>query len=117
MALKQAIFDSLGEVRYTPDGTVGRQSRITVKLPFRKEVFNAHFRTLEHDSIPEDSSGNVDCYLTGNDLTCVLREGWASRCYNTSTETFVSFKEYVHLWWGYKERRQFDHSKCQRYEC
>ena len=48
-------------------------------------------------------------------MTCAIGENWASRCYKTSTETFVSFKDYIHVWWGFKERKQYQHNACKRY--
>lgn len=114
MALRQVIFDSLAEVRYTPDGSMGRQDRITIKLPFREEEFDTNFRALGLEKIPANEKGNVDCYITGQDLTRALGPGWDSRCYHTSTQTYVSFKELIHLSWGYKQRTNFNHSACQR---
>lgn len=114
LALRQAIFDSLAEVRYTPDGNVGRQSRVTVKVPFRKEEFDSKFRSLSLTQIPSGETSNVDCYITGQDLTRALGSGWDSRCYRTSTKTFVSFKEKIHLSWGYKTRTNYDHGGCKR---
>ncbi|CAC5378783.1 unnamed protein product [Mytilus coruscus] len=114
MALRQVIFDSLADVRYTPDGSMGRQNRITVKLPFREEEFDANFRVLGLKKISAKEKGNVDCHITGQDLTRALGPGWDSRCYHTSTQTYVSFKELIHLSWGYKQRTNFSHSACQR---
>lgn len=47
MALRQAIFDSLGDARCTPDGALGVQSRTTVKVPFSCARFNTYFRSLK----------------------------------------------------------------------
>lgn len=63
MALRQAIFDSLGDARRTPDGALGIQSRTT----FSCASFNKNFRSLK-DTLPTDN-GNVDFYLTGNELS------------------------------------------------
>ena len=114
MALRQVIFDSLAEVWYTPDGSIGRQNRMTIKLPFREAEFDANFRALGLEKIPANEKGNVDCHITGQDLTRALGPGWDSRCYHTSTRTYVSFKELIHLSWGYKHRTNFNHSACQR---
>lgn len=70
MALRQAIFDSLGDARRTPDGALGIQSRTTVKVPFSCASFNKYFRSLM-DTLPTDN-GNVDFYLTGNELSEVI---------------------------------------------
>ncbi|CAC5411901.1 unnamed protein product [Mytilus coruscus] len=75
MALRQVIFDSLADVRYTPDGSMGRQNRITVKLPFREEEFDANFRVLGLEKISANEKGNVDCHITGQDLTRALGPG------------------------------------------
>ena len=109
-ALRQMIFDSLGDIRRTPDGSMGRQTRITVKLPFRTEAFQA-FR----DAGVTSGSGNVDCYLTPDQVTAAIGEGWQTRGYKTSTETFVSSKELVHLNWGYTQRKNYNHASCKRY--
>ena len=114
MALRQAIFDSLDEVRYTGDVNMGRQSRVSVKIPFSKDEFDKKFRKQGNENIPDNDCGNVECYITGEELTKAIGEGWNTRNYKTSTETFVSFKEYIHLSWGYKPRFQYDHSACQR---
>lgn len=47
-------------------------------------------------------------------MTSAIGENWSNRCYKTSTETFVSFKEFIHVWWGYKERKQYQHNNCKR---
>lgn len=36
---KQAIFDSLAAVRYTPEGSIGHQARITVTVTVSAETF------------------------------------------------------------------------------
>ncbi|XP_062619862.1 uncharacterized protein LOC134281406 [Saccostrea cucullata] len=113
MALRQAIFDSLGDARRTPDGALGVQARTTVKVPFSSTSFSTYFRSLKDLDLPADN-GNVDFYLTGEEMTCAIGENWSSRCYKTSTETFVSFREYVHVWWGFKERKQYEHNTCKR---
>lgn len=41
--------------------------------------------------------------FTGEEMTSAIGEN----CYKTSTETYVSFKEFIHVWWGYKERKQY----------
>ena len=109
-ALRQLIFDSLGDIRRTPDGNMGRQTRVTVKLPFHSEAFQA-FRDT-NSGIAE--SGNVNTYLTTAQVTAAIGEGWQSRGYKTSTETFVSAKELVHLTWGYSERKDYNHTRCKR---
>ena len=81
-ALRQLIFDSLGDIRRTPDGNMGRQTRVTVKLPFRSKAFQA-FRDT-NSGIAE--SGNVNTYLTTAQVTAAIGEGWQSRDYKTSTE-------------------------------
>ena len=108
-ALKQAIFDALGDSRYTLDGQRGRQRRVSVKVPFRTEEFEA-FRNISN----VNKHGNVDCYVTGNDLNAVLGENWSARYYKTSTKSFVGFKEFIHLNWGFKERTNYDHTSCLR---
>jgi hypothetical protein len=69
--------------------------------------FDANFRALGLEKIPSNEKGNVDCHITGQDLTRALGPGWDSRCYHTSTQTYVSFKELIHLFWGYKVDRKF----------
>lgn len=54
--------------------------------------------------------------FTGEEMTSAIGENWSNRCYKTSTETFVSFKEFIHVWWGYKERKQYQHNNCKRYD-
>lgn len=100
---KQAIFDSLAAVRYTPEGSVGHQARITVTVTVSAETFCATFRAKIH-KISKDN-GNVDCNLTVDEVSLVLGNNWMKRGYKTSTETYVSEREYVHIWWGYKARQ------------
>ena len=45
LAVRQVIFDALGNARYTGDGSVGRQRHISVSVPFPKYSFRAHFHT------------------------------------------------------------------------
>lgn len=108
-ALKQAIFDALGEACYTGDGQRGRQRHVTAKLPFRAKEFEI-FRIIP--DVPDH--GNVECYVCGTDLNEILGDGWDSRFYKTSTRTCVSNKEYIHLSWGYKNRMNLDHTFCSR---
>lgn len=112
-ALRQAIFDSLSDIRFTPDGSMGRQSRMTVKVPFRSKEFKKSFRHVLKEQIPE---GNVETLISLNDLVQVFagNKRWTSRCYNTSTETYISPHEYISLVWGYKERLDFSHDECNR---
>lgn len=67
MALRQAIFDSLGNARRTPDGALGVQARTTVKVPFSCASFNNYFRSLRNVDLPPDN-GNVDFYLKGDNI-------------------------------------------------
>ena len=67
MALRQAIFDSLGDARRTPDGALGVQARTTVKVPFSCASFNNYFRSLRNVDLPPDN-GNVDFYLKGDNI-------------------------------------------------
>lgn len=113
LSLKQAIFDSLADVRYTPEGSIGHQSRITVKVPFSVKTFSETFRAKVH-KISKDN-GNVDCHLTVDEVSLVLGNDWISRGYKTSTQTYVSERDYIHLWWGYKARKQYSHQNCPRY--
>lgn len=113
LSLKQAIFDSLADVRYTPEGSIGHQARITVKVPVSAETFSATFRA-KIQKIPKDN-GNVDYNLTVDEVSLVLGNNWMKRGYKTSTETYVSEREYVHIWWGYKARQQYCHNNCARY--
>ncbi|CAC5387946.1 unnamed protein product [Mytilus coruscus] len=110
----KVALKNLADIRYTPDGSMGRQNRITVKLPFREEEFDANFRVLGLEKISDNEKGIVDCHITGQDLTRALGPGWDSRGYHTSTQTYVSFKELIHLSWGYKQRTNFSHPACQR---
>lgn len=112
---KAVDFDILGDVRRTPDGAIGHQSRVTVKVPFSKETFDCTFRNKGIPNIENDDSGNVDCHITVDDVSKVLGEDWMVRGYKTSTETFVSKRELIHLWWGYKPRINYCHIECQRY--
>lgn len=115
LSLKQSIFDILGDGRRTPDGAIGHQSRVTVKVPFSKETFDCTFRNKGIPNIENDDSGNVDCHITVDDVSKVFGEDWMVRGYKTSTETFVSKRELIHLWWGYKPRINYCHIECQRY--
>ena len=67
MALRQAIFDSLGDARRTPDGALGVQGRTTVKVPFSCASINTYFRSLRNVDLPPDN-GNVDFYLKGDNI-------------------------------------------------
>ena len=109
-ALRQVIFDSLGEIRRTPDETMGRQTRVTLKIPYREKDFT-HFRRA---GMTEETAGNVDTYITCQQLTSVLGDRWTRRGYKTSTETFIIKDDLIHLSWGYKDRNDHDHSECQR---
>lgn len=115
LSLKQSVFDILGDGRRTPDGAIGHQSRVTVKVPFSKETFDCTFRNKGIPNIENDDSGNIDCHILVDDVSKVLGEDWMVRGYKTSTETFVSKRELIHLWWGYKPRINYCHSECQRY--
>lgn len=114
LALRQSIFDSLGDGRHTSEGNLGRQARVTIKVPLTTAVFDAHFRSVDLLGIPS-GHGNVSCHVRGDDLTQVLGSGWASRAYTTSTVVYINFKELIHLQWGYKARSTFDHTSCARY--
>lgn len=111
-ALKQAIYDALGEFRYTLDGTLGRQRRITIKVPFRQQSYD--FLRDKVKSLNSKGPGNAECHIAGKEFDNVLGDGWDKRCYKTSTETYVNRSEYIHLSWGYKERIRYDHSSCKR---
>lgn len=115
LSLKQSIFDILGDGRRTPYNAIGHQSRVTVKSQFSKETFDCTFLNKGIPNIEKDDSGNVDCHITVDDVSKVLGENWIVRGYKTSTETFVSQRELIHLWWGYKSRINYCHSACQRY--
>lgn len=54
------------DCRNNPDGALGIQSRTTVRVPFSCASFNKYFRSLK-ETLPTDN-GNVDFYLTGNEL-------------------------------------------------
>ena len=71
MALRQAIFDSFGYARRTPNGAMGHQSRVTVMVPLSTVSFQERFVNLL-DDIPLDS--NVDIYLFGDDITKAIGE-------------------------------------------
>lgn len=97
------------------DSCICEKSRVTVKVPFSKETFDCTFRNKGIPNIENDDSGNVDCHITVDDVSKVLGEDWMVRGYKTSTETFVSKRELIHLWWGYKPRINYCHIECQRY--
>ena len=113
-ALRQAVFDSLSDVRYTPEGSVGRQTRVSIKVPFRKDEFDRTFGRVLRQKF--GATGNDQCHATLEELNQVFGDAkWASRQYQTSTETFISPREFIHVSWGYKERLQYDHAECERY--
>ena len=64
VALGQLIFDFLGDIR-TPDGNMGPQIRLIVKLPFRSEA-------LRKTGIAD--SGDVNTYPTSKQLTAAIGE-------------------------------------------
>ena len=112
-ALRQAIFDVLSEVRYTPEGSVGRQTRVSVKVPFRREEFQDTFGKIMNNKT--GATGNNECFLPLEDLNVVFGDDrWSRRQYTTSTETFISSKEFIHISWGYKERLNYNHTQCKR---
>ena len=112
-ALRQAIFDVLSEVRYTPEGSVGRQTRVSVKVPFRREEFQDTFGKIMNNKT--GATGNNECFLTLEDMNVVFGDDrWSRRQYTTSTETFISSKEFIHISWGYKERLNYNHTQCKR---
>ena len=114
MAIRQAIHDSLGDGRHTSEGHLGRQTRISIKMPFSTKAFDDHFRSNNLPGVASTGHGNVSCYVTGDDLTKVLGLGWSSRAYNTNTVTYVNFKELIQVQWGYKARFTISHSACKR---
>ena len=54
---------------------------------------------------------DVNMYLTLDQLTAAMGEGWNCHGYKTSTETFVTDRELIHLTWDYRERTDNNHSK------
>ena len=78
-ALRQMVYDPLENIRRTSDGSMDRQTRVTVKLPFRTEAFR--------DAGISTGSGNVDCYLTQAQVTAAIGEGWQTRGYKISTSS------------------------------
>lgn len=118
LALRQAIFDSLGGGNATREGRRGMQAVVSVCVPFSKESFDATFRSLGLDLIPAGEHGNVRCYISCGDLTYALGPGWDFRSSEgTSTRTFVSRAESdpPMLTWSYKRRVNFSHTDCPRY--
>ena len=101
--LSQAIYDNLLEISYTPDGFMGRQVRVTVKVPFRKNCFDESFRPIIASKISK--SGNIACLLTVENMDRVFGDTeWRNRTNKTSTETSISAREYIHLTWGIRNR-------------
>ena len=45
MAIRQAIHDLLGDGRHTSEGHLGRQTRVSIKMPFSAQTFDDHFRS------------------------------------------------------------------------
>lgn len=41
----------------------------------------------------------------GEEMIFVIGENWLNRCYKILIEIFVFFKEFIYVWWGYKERK------------
>lgn len=114
-ALQQAIYDTLCDVRRTPDGSIGRQSRVSVKVPFREAEFDRRFRDIPALRSRIPTCGNVEMMMTVEEMDIVFGGStWSRRGYTTSTETFVSNKDYIHLSWGFKDRKQYNHDKCKR---
>lgn len=110
-ALKQALFDSLGDARRTPDGALGLQRRVAIKLPFRTKAFRQSSGKLEK---MEATTSNINAHITLDELRLAIGEGFDRRGYKTSTETFISARELLHVSWGFKSRINFEHTECTR---
>ena len=110
-SLRQSLFDCLGDARRTPDGAVGMQRRVAIKLPFRRSAFQDTFGKLEKIT---DTSSNISTQITLEELRLAIGEGFDRRGYKTSTETFISGRELLHVSWGYKGRVNYDHHECAR---
>ena len=74
-ALRQAIYDSLGGARFTGDGNMGKQSRVSVKVPFPKHVFDATFGKIGLSDMP------LSTYVTHEAVDKAIGHGWSSRCH------------------------------------
>ena len=107
-ALRQAIFESLGGARFTGDGSMGIQSRVSVKVPFPRRVFDATFGKLCFADIP------VSKYISIEDVSKAIGQGWSLRNHHTPTETLVSAKHAIHLSYRHKNLVQHSHEQCKR---
>ena len=53
-------------VRYTPEGSVGRQTRVSIKVPFRKDEFERTFGRVLRQKF--SAIGNDQCHATLEEL-------------------------------------------------
>ena len=107
-ALRQAIYDSLGGARFTGDGNMGKQSRVSVKVPYPKHAFDATFGKIGLSDMP------LSTYVTHEAVDKAIGHGWSSRCHPTSTITFASPREKVHVRYHAPGMIHYSHDNCPR---
>lgn len=113
LALRQMIFDQLGERRYTSDGQKGIRRRVTVALPFSTQAFLATFDRFS-GSVRGKSVTNKSFYMDGQELLNCIGAGFATRGFTNSTVCYVNCAEKIHVTWQYKARVNYIHSSCPR---
>ena len=106
-ALRQAVFQALGAARYTGKGRVGIQSRVSVKVPFPRQVFDDTFGQLGFAGL------SISEYITIENVTKAIGYGWSSRNHPTSTQTYVT-KSPIHLSYKIPNLMQHSHTNCRR---
>lgn len=117
LALRQSIFDSLS-YRYTGEGQKP-SCRINISIPFDQDsfvsTFGNHCSGLGQGSAIVGGLNNVTFKITGQELTKCIGAGWSSRTFSrSSTVTYVNFKDYINVSWGFKTRLNYDHKTCPR---
>ena len=113
-ALKQVVFDALGQGRHTADGRRGYQKRVCVRIPFPAPAFQQIFGQLEELEGSEEN-GNVKVRIQADKLDAIMGE-WRRRRFATSTETFIPSGDQIYITWGYRARHQYTHAACRRYK-
>ena len=93
-----------------PYGNMGKQSRVSVKVPFLKHVFDASFGKIGLLDMP------LSTYVTHEAVNKAICHEWSSRCHPTSTVTFPSPRHKIHVRYHASDMIHYSHDNCPRLE-